>query len=260
MALNIADYVVTEAGFGADLGAEKFLNIKCRKSGLWPSCAVLVATVRGIAHHGPSLEVGMSNIRKHVENLRKFKLPVVVAINRFTQDTEADLKFVQDFCKTQLNVDCVVNSSWAEGSAGSEGLGKAVIKICSTSAATKAEFLYPDNIPLIEKLRTIAKELYGAKDIDMDPAVLQKLKQYEDFGFGSFPVCVAKTQYSFSTDPKKLGAAMGHTLKVREVRLAAGAGFIVAVCGELMTMPGLPKVPSAEGISVDSQGKIQGLF
>lgn len=262
-ALKLADYVVTEAGFGADLGAEKFLNIKCRKAGIWPSCAVIVATVRGLKHHGEgkpnALEIGMSNLRRHVDNMRKFSLPCVVAINRFTQDTEEELKFVIDYCRKEFDVECVVNSSWAEGSLGSENLGKAVIKLCSAKPAAPKP-LYPDQIPLLDKIRTIAQELYYAKDVDADPQVLAKLLQFENMGYGHLPICIAKTQYSFSTDPKKLGAAAGHTLKIREVRLNAGAGFVVAVCGELMTMPGLPKVPAAESIFVNEQGEIQGLF
>lgn len=262
-ALEMADYVITEAGFGADLGAEKFLDIKCRKAGLWPSCAVLVATVRAIRHHGQgddnALEAGMVNIRRHIENLRKFNLPVIVAINRYTQDTEADLKFVIDYCKKEFDVDAVVNSSWAEGSLGSEKLGQKVIELCDRSNPA-AQFLYPDKLPLLEKIRVIAKELYHAKDVDCDPQVLSKLSLFENMGYGHLPVCIAKTQYSFSTDPKKLGAASGHLLKVREVRLNAGAGFVVAVCGDLMTMPGLPKVPAAEQIFVNKQGRIEGLF
>lgn len=258
-ALNMADYVVTEAGFGADLGAEKFLNIKCRKAGIWPSCAVLVATVRGIRHHGDSLESGMSNIRRHVENLRKFGLPVVVAINRFSQDTEADLSFVQEYCKEHLATNCVVNSSWAEGSKGSEKLGQAVIELCQDAKPTP-ELLYPDQTPLLEKIRTIAQKIYHARDIDADAGIVQQLKAFEEMGFGHFPICIAKTQYSFSTDSKKLGAASDHIVKVREVRLAAGAEFIVAICGDLMTMPGLPRIPAAENIMIDSSGQIQGLF
>lgn len=262
-ALKMADYVVTEAGFGADLGAEKFLNIKCRKAGIWPSCAVIVATIRGLKHHGEgqaqALEIGMSNLRRHIDNMRKFGLPSIVAINRFTQDTKEELQFVIDYCKKEFDVDCVINSSWAEGSIGSEELGRAVIQLCSGTPPTPRP-LYPDSIPLLDKIRTIAQEIYYAKDVDADPQVLARLSQFESMGYSSLPVCIAKTQYSFSTDPKKLGAAAGHILKIREVRLNAGAGFVVAVCGELMTMPGLPRVPAAESIFVNEQGEIEGLF
>jgi formate--tetrahydrofolate ligase len=261
--LSLADYVVTEAGFGADLGAEKFLDIKCRKAGIWPSCAVLVATVRGLLHHGKSLdgtlESGMINIRRHVENLKKFGLPVVVAINRFTHDTDTDLNFVIEHCKEKFGVNCVINNSWAEGSKGSEQLGHAVVELCNKSEA-KQKLLYEDKVPLFDKVRVIAQQLYGARDIDADTAVKQKLAEFENFGFGHLPICIAKTQYSFSTDPLKLGAATDHIVKVREVRLAAGAGFVVAVCGDLMTMPGLPRRPSAENIFVNADGQIEGLF
>jgi formate--tetrahydrofolate ligase len=258
-ALRLADYVVTEAGFGADLGAEKFLNIKCRNAGIWPSCAVLVVTIRGIRHHGTSLESGIINIQRHIENLRKFSLPIIVAINHRTGDLDADLKWVQDYCKSRFDVPCVVNRSWALGSHGSEELGRAVLSICET-AEKKVSLLYEDHLPILEKIRKIACDLYLARDIDADASILQKLSDFEKMGFAKLPVCIAKTQYSFSTNPKELGAASDHTLKIREVRLSAGAGFIVAVCGDLMTMPGLPKIPAAESISVDSQGQINGLY
>jgi formate--tetrahydrofolate ligase len=258
-ALQMADYVVTEAGFGADLGAEKFLNIKCRKAGIWPSCAVLVTTIRGIIHHGDSLTTGIKNVERHVENLKKFKLQVVVAINEFTGDSESDLQFVIDYCKTKLNVNCVINKSWAMGSAGSEPLGKAVLELCSHPPA-EHHFTYPDHLGLFEKFQSIAKQIYRAHDVDADPNTIQKLKDFEAMGYGHLPICVAKTQYSFSSDPKKLGAASNHTIRVREVRLAAGAGFVVFICGDLMTMPGLPKTPAADNIFVDSNGNIQGLF
>lgn len=258
-ALSMADYVVTEAGFGADLGAEKFLNIKCRKAGIWPSCAVLVTTVRGIKYHGSSLETGLSNVQRHVENLRQFSIPVIVTINRFTEDAHSDLEFIIDYCRKNLNVECCINNSWAEGSSGSESLGNLVIETCLNSS-TKSQFLYADEMPLLDKFKTVAKKLYGAKDIDAAPDIVQKLSDYEKLGFGKLPICIAKTQYSFSTDPKKLGAAKDHIVRVREVRLSAGAGFVVFICGDLMTMPGLPEIPAAESIYVDNTGEIQGLF
>lgn len=257
--LEIADYVVTEAGFGADLGAEKFLNIKCRSAGIWPSCVVLVATVRAIAYQADSLEAGMVNIRRHVENLKKFSLQVVVAINRFTDDTENDLNFVKEYCQNKLQTKCIVNESWAKGGAGAQALANEVVEMCSGPSNTPT-FLYSSDMPLIDKIRTIAQKLYGAQDIDADAGVFEKLKRFESMGFGNFPVCMAKTQYSFSTDPTALGAATGHVVKIREVRLSAGAGFVVVICGEIMTMPGLPKKPTAESVFVDSEGNIQGLF
>lgn len=260
-ALHLSDFVVTEAGFGADLGAEKFLNIKCRKANIWPSCSVLVATVRGIRYHGEKLQDGMSNIKKHVENLKTFSLPVVVAINHFTEDSEEDLNWIKNYCKTELNVSCVVSRFWALGSSGSEELAREVIKICEQNKLTeKNKFLYKEDLSLFDKIKTIAKEIYSASDIDVDMAILKKLEDYTQQGFGHLPICIAKTQYSFSTDPKKLGAARDHILKVREVRLSAGAGFVVVICGDVMTMPGLPKNPSAEEIAVDENGQIVGLF
>lgn len=259
-ALKLADYVVTEAGFGADLGAEKFLQIKCRKSGVWPSCSVLVVTVRGIKHHGHgSLEKGIVNIDRHFENLTKFKLPMVVAINRYTEDTESELQWVINYCQEKLKIPCVVNSSWAEGSVGSEALAKEVVQQCEKSK-TAPQFIYQDHHSLEEKIQILSKEIYRADGVALSGRAKKKLKEYEAQGFGHLPVCVAKTQYSFSSDPTKLGAANNHTLEVSDVRLAAGAGFVVVICGDLMTMPGLPKVPAADTIFVDEQGNIQGLF
>ncbi len=258
-ALKLADYVVTEAGFGADLGAEKFLNIKCRKAGIWPSCAVLVATIRGIKHHGSDLQSGIVNIKRHVANLKKFKLPIVVAINRFTEDTADELKWVSDYCETELGIKCIVNNSWAEGSLGSENLAKEVVCLCEQNIS-KPSFSYQDTHSLFDKVRIIAEDIYSAKNVQFSVSALKKLEEFENLGFGHLPVCIAKTQYSFSSDPKKLGAASDHTLDIKEVRLAAGAGFVVAICGDIMTMPGLPKVPAAEAIFVDQNGKTQGLF
>lgn len=258
-ALKLADYVVTEAGFGADLGAEKFLNIKCRKAELWPSCAVLVATIRGIKHHGSDLQSGIVNIRRHVANLKKFKLPITVAINRFTDDTDEELKWVSDYCETELGINCIVNSSWAQGSAGSENLAKEVVRLCDQNISMPS-FTYEDTHSLFNKVRMIAEDLYSAENIQFSASSLKSLVEFESLGFGHLPICIAKTQYSFSSDPKKLGAASNHTLEIKEVRLAAGAGFVVAICGDIMTMPGLPKVPSAEGIYIDKDGKTQGLF
>ncbi len=260
-ALYFSDYVVTEAGFGADLGAEKFLNIKCRQSGIWPSCSVLVATVRGIRHHGETLQAGISNIQRHVENLKKFNLPVVVAINHFTDDSDADINWIINYCEKNLHVKCVVNRSWAEGSKGSLELGRAVLELCDTSnKLEKNKYLYPDQFSILEKMRTIAQQLYRAEDIDVDQSILKKINDFKKMGYDHLPICMAKTQYSFSSDPKKLGAAENHILKIKDVRLSAGAGFIVAICGDVMTMPGLPKIPTAEAVFIDENGDIQGLF
>ncbi len=258
-ALKLADYVVTEAGFGADLGAEKFLNIKCRKAELWPSCAVLVATIRGIKHHGTDLQTGIVNINRHVANLKKFNLPIAVAINRFTDDTAAELKWVTDYCEKELGIKCIVNSSWADGSAGSEDLAQEVVRLCEKNISIPS-FSYQDTHSLFDKVRTIAQDLYSAENVLFSAAAFKKLEEFENLGFGHLPICIAKTQYSFSSDPKKLGAASKHTLDIKEVRLAAGAGFVVAICGDIMTMPGLPRVPAAAGIYVDKDGQIQGLF
>ena len=258
-ALKLADYVVTEAGFGADLGAEKFLNIKCRKAELWPSCAVLVATIRGIKHHGTDLKTGIVNIDRHVANLKKFNLPLTVAINRFTEDTTEELNWVTEYCKNKLGVHCIVNSSWSDGSAGSEDLAKEVVRLCDQNISIPS-FTYEDSHSLFDKIKTISKELYGATSVRFSESAHKKLLEFENLGFQDLPICIAKTQYSFSSDPKKLGAASDHILEIKEVRLSAGAGFVVAICGDIMTMPGLPRVPAAAGIYVDKKGQIQGLF
>jgi formate--tetrahydrofolate ligase len=269
-ALKLADYVVTEAGFGADLGAEKFIDIKCRKAGLSPDCVVLVATIRALKMHGgvkkedlkkedlKALEAGMANLQRHVENVKKFGLPVVVSINRFSADTDAEIKLVKEAC-AKLGVEAFMADHWAMGGEGAADVARAVVKTIEGNKG-KVKMLYPDETPLFEKIRTIAKELYRADDATADKSVKDQLKTWEEMGFGKLPVCIAKTQYSFSTNPDAKGAPTGFTIPVREVRLSAGAEFVVAICGEIMTMPGLPKVPSAEAIDVGADGKIIGLF
>ena len=269
-ALKLADYVVTEAGFGADLGAEKFLDIKCRKAGLSPDCVVLVATIRALKMHGgvkkedlksenlKALEAGMANLQRHVENVKKFGLPAVVSINRFSADTDAEIALVKEKCKA-LGVEALMADHWAMGGAGAADVAKAVVKVIDEGKG-KLKYLYPDDMPLFEKVRTVAKEIYRANDATADKAVKDQLKSWEEMGFGKLPVCMAKTQYSFSTNPDLKGAPVDHTIAVREVRLSAGAEFVVAICGEIMTMPGLPKVPAADSIDVNAQGQIVGLF
>src|ERR1700735_4174566 len=269
-ALKLADYVVTEAGFGADLGGEKFMNIKCRMPGIAPDCAVLVATIRALKMHGgvkkedlktenlKALEAGMSNLQRHVENVRKFGIEPVISINRFSADTEAEIKLVEEKCKA-LGVEALMADHWAMGGEGAANVAKAVVKICD-SGKSKLKFLYPDEMPLYEKIRTIAKEIYRAKDISADKSVRDQLANFEAMGYGKFPICVAKTQYSFSTNPDAKGAPTDHVIPVREVRLSAGAEFVVAICGEIMTMPGLPKVPAADSIDIGADGRIVGLF
>jgi len=269
-ALKLADYVVTEAGFGADLGGEKFIDIKCRKAGLTPDCVVLVATIRALKMHGgvkkedlksenlKALEAGMANLQRHVENVKKFGLPVVVSINRFSADTDAEIALVKEKCKA-LGVEALMADHWAMGGAGAADVAKAVVKVID-EGKSKLKFLYPDETPLFEKIETIAREIYRAKNVTADKSVKDQLKTWEEMGYGKLPICVAKTQYSFSTNPDAKGAPADHTINVREVRLSAGAEFVVAICGEIMTMPGLPKVPSADSIDVNAQGQIVGLF
>lgn len=269
-AMKLADYVVTEAGFGADLGAEKFIDIKCRKSGLKPSAVVLVATVRALKYHGgvavkelgienlKALEKGLVNLERHLKNIRvHYGLPCVVAINHRTEDTPAEIAMLEKACAA-YDAQVVVAKHWALGGAGAEELAHAVVKLCDQSNHFK--FVYQDKAPLWEKVQTIARDIYGANDIAADAKIRGQIEKLEEQGYGHYPVCIAKTQYSFSTDPKLLGAPEGHTLNIREVRLAAGAEFIVMVCGDVMTMPGLPKIPSAHAIDVDAQGNIVGLF
>lgn len=269
-ALGLADYVVTEAGFGADLGAEKFLDIKCRMAGLRPDAVVLVATVRALKMQGgvpkgdlaredvEAVRRGGANLARHIENLGKFGLVPTVAINHFVADTEAELDAVRELA-AGYGADAVVSRHWAEGGAGAEGLAWIV---AARADAGTADFttLYPDAMPLAEKIAVVAREIYRAGSVHFEPAALAQLRQYEEMGHGRVPVCMAKTQYSFSTDPAKLGAPEGHEVAVREVRLSAGAGFVVAICGDIMTMPGLPRVPAAEGIYLDDKGEIEGLF
>ena len=269
-ALKLTDYVVTEAGFGADLGGEKFMDIKCRKAGIAPDCMVLVATIRALKMHGgvkkenlkaenlKALEAGMANLQRHVENVQKFGIVPVVSINRFSADTEAEIKLVQDKCKS-LGVEALMADHWAMGGAGAADVARAVVKIAE-SGKSKLKFLYPDDMPLFEKIRTIAREIYRAKDVTADKSVRDQLASFEAMGYGKFPICVAKTQYSFTTNPDAKGAPNDHVINVREVRLSAGAEFVVAICGEIMTMPGLPKVPAAESIDIGPDGRIVGLF
>ncbi|MEC8563026.1 MAG: formate--tetrahydrofolate ligase [Pseudomonadota bacterium] len=269
-ALKLADYVVTEAGFGADLGAEKFFNIKCRKTGLAPAAAVVVATVRALKMHGgvakedlgqenvAAVAAGLANLARHVENVQRFGVPVVVAINRFSADTDAELAAVQA-AVGELGVAAIEANHWAEGSAGTAELAEHVVALADGAAAAFKP-LYDDAVDLFAKIETIAREIYGAGEVTADSRVRAQLRQWEEAGHGHFPVCMAKTQYSFSTDPALKGAPKGHSLPVREVRLSAGAEFVVAICGEIMTMPGLPRVPAANNIRIDADGRIDGLF
>ena len=269
-ALKLADYVVTEAGFGADLGAEKFLNIKCRKAGIAPSVVVLVATVRAMKMNGgvakadlgpenvAAVQAGCPNLGRHIENLKSFGVPVVVAINHFVTDTDAEVQAVKDFVAEQ-GAEAILSKHWEFGSKGSAELATRVAEIADADMANFAP-IYPDEMPLMEKIETIAKRIYRADEVLADKKVRDQLKQWEEQGYGNLPVCMAKTQYSFSTDPSLRGAPTGHSVPVREVRLSAGAGFIVAICGEIMTMPGLPRVPSAEAICINDAGQIDGLF
>ncbi len=270
-AMKLADWTVTEAGFGADLGAEKFMDIKCRFSGLSPDAVVIVATVRALKMHGgmakndlktenvAALEAGLVNLGRHIENVKKFGVPVVVGINHFFADTDAEIEALQRHVREDFGVEAVVCKHWAEGAKGAEGLARAVKDLV---AREKADFklLYPDDMPLLEKIETIAKKIYRASAIAPDASVVSKLKGWEADGFGHLPVCMAKTQYSFSTDPAKRGAPVDHIVPVRDVILSAGAEFVVAVCGDIMRMPGLPKVPSADFIRLDDKGQIEGLF
>ena len=269
-ALKLCDYVVTEAGFGADLGGEKFIDIKCRKTGLAPDCVVLVATIRALKMHGgvkkedlktenlKALGAGMANLARHVENVQKFGIVPVVSINRFSADTDAEIALVQDACK-KLGVEAIMADHWAEGGKGAADVARAVLK-AADSGKSKLKLLYPDDMPLVDKIRTIAREIYRAKDIDVPKPVRDQLESFEKMGYAKLPVCIAKTQYSFTTNADSKGAPSDHIVTVREVRLSAGAEFIVAICGEIMTMPGLPRVPAADSIDVGADGRIVGLF
>lgn len=269
-ALKLADYVVTEAGFGADLGAEKFFDIKCRKAGLKPAAVVIVATVRALKMHGgvgkdalgkenvAAVKAGCDNLARHLQNVKKFGVPPVVAINRFITDTDKEVRAVRDTAK-KMGAEAIICNHWAEGSKGTEELARHVVKLVDSGKA-KFSPLYPDAMPLFEKIETVAKKIYGAKELTADAKVRQQLHEWEKAGYGKFPICIAKTQYSFSTDPNLKGAPSGHTVNLREVRLSAGAEFIVAITGEIMTMPGLPRVPSANAIHLNAKGDIEGLF
>ncbi|MDB0052914.1 formate--tetrahydrofolate ligase [Ascidiaceihabitans sp.] len=269
-ALKLADYVVTEAGFGADLGAEKFMNIKCRKAGLAPSVVVCVATVRAMKMNGgvakadlgpenvAAVQAGCPNLGRHIENLKSFGVPVVVAINHFVTDTDAEVQAIKDFVSEQ-GAEAILSRHWELGSEGSADLAKRVAEIADADVANFAP-IYPDEMSLADKIQTVCKRIYRADEALMDQKIRDQLKQWEDQGYGHLPVCMAKTQYSFSTDPTLRGAPTGHSVPVREVRLSAGAGFVVAVCGEIMTMPGLPRVPSAENIMLNDKGEVEGLF
>ena len=269
-ALKLSDYVVTEAGFGADLGAEKFMNIKCRKAGLSPSVVVLVATVRAMKMNGgvaradlgaenvDAVNAGCANLGRHIENLKSFGVPVVVAINHFTGDTDAEVAALQAYVDSQGS-EAIISRHWELGSDGSRDLATRVAEIADSDIGNFAP-IYPDDMPLFNKIETIAKRIYRAEEVLADKKTRDQLRSWEEQGYGNLPVCMAKTQYSFSTDPNLRGAPTGHSVPVREVRLSAGAGFIVAICGEIMTMPGLPSVPAAEAIHMNSDGEIEGLF
>jgi formate--tetrahydrofolate ligase len=269
-ALKLADYVVTEAGFGADLGAEKFMNIKCRKAGIAPSVVVCVATVRAMKMNGgvakadlggenvEAVKKGCPNLGRHIENLKSFGVPVVVAINHFVTDTDAEVEAIKTYV-SEHGAEAVLSRHWELGSEGSADLARKVAEVAEAGQANFAP-IYPDEMSLADKIQTIAKRIYRADEALMDQKIRDQLKLWEDQGYGNLPVCMAKTQYSFTTDPNRRGAPTGHSVPVREVRLSAGAGFVVVVCGEIMTMPGLPRVPSAENIHLNDAGQIEGLF
>ncbi|MDC1159924.1 formate--tetrahydrofolate ligase [Candidatus Pelagibacter sp.] len=268
--LKLADYVVTEAGFGADLGAEKFLDIKCRKSDLKPSCVVIVATIRALKMHGgvakddlktenvEALKKGLVNLQRHVENVKKFDLPVAVAVNHFIKDTDNEVKALIEFCDT-IGVKASLCTHWSNGGEGTKELANHVAELCEKNDG-KFKFLYESKTPLFKKIETIAKEIYRADEVIADTKIREQLKSFEEAGYGDFPICIAKTQYSFSTDPNLKGAPTGHSLPIREIKLSSGAEFIVVICGAVMTMPGLPRVPAADSIKLNKDGEIEGLF
>jgi len=270
-ALKLSEYVVTEAGFGADLGAEKFLDIKCRKAGIRPSCVVIVATIRALKMHGgvekedlkkenlDALKKGIPNLERHINNVKKFGLEPIVAINHFITDTDKEVKLIQDHC-SKLGIKVSLCTHWSDGSKGTKDLAKNVVEACKKNNKQIFKYLYKDEIPILKKVETIAKEIYGASGIEFDEKVKEQVNLIEKSGFGKFPVCIAKTQYSFSTDPKLKGAPSGHTLPIREVKLSSGAGFVVVICGSIMTMPGLPRIPAADSIKLNEKGEIEGLF
>ena len=270
-ALKLSDYVVTEAGFGADLGAEKFIDIKCRKAGIQPNCVVIVATIRALKMHGgiekenlkkenlDALKKGLPNLERHINNVKKFGIELIVAINHFITDTDKEVKLIQEYC-SKLGVKVSLCTHWSDGGKGTEDLAKNVVESCKKNKKESFKYLYKDETPILKKVEAIAKEIYGASGIEFDDKVKEKVSVIEKAGFGQFPVCIAKTQYSFSTDPKLKGAPSDHTLPIREIRLSSGAGFVVAICGSIMTMPGLPRVPAADSIKLNKKGEIEGLF
>ena len=270
-ALKLSDYVVTEAGFGADLGAEKFINIKCRKAGLQPSCVVLVATIRALKMHGgvekddlkkenlDALKKGIPNLERHIKNIKKFGLDPVVAINHFITDTDKEVQLIKEEC-AKLDAKVSLCKHWSEGGEGTKELANQVVDICKKNNKKNFKYLYDDEKSIVEKIETIAKEIYGASGIEIDEMAKNQIKTIELQGFKKFPICIAKTQYSFSTDPKLKGAPSGHVLQIREVKLSSGAQFVVVICGSIMTMPGLPKVPAADSIKLNKKGEVEGLF
>ena len=269
--LKLSEYVVTEAGFGADLGAEKFLNIKCRKANIKPSCVVLVATIRALKMHGgikkddlkkeniEALTKGLPNLERHIQNIKKFGLEVAVAINHFITDTDKEVKIIEEYCN-KLGVKANLCKHWANGGEGAKDLANNVVELCAKTKKNGFKFLYSAETPLWKKIEAIAKEIYGASEVVADTKIRDQLKKMEEDGFGKFPICIAKTQYSFSTDPNLKGAPSGHVLPIREIRLSSGAEFIVVICGSIMTMPGLPRVPAADSIKLNNKGEIEGLF
>ena len=269
--LKLSDYVVTEAGFGADLGAEKFLNIKCRKAGIQPNCVVLVATIRALKMHGgvkkddlkkeniEALKKGLPNLERHIKNIKKFGLEVTVAINHFITDTDKEIKIIENHC-SKLGIKANLCMHWAKGGEGTKELANHVVELCKKTKKENFKFLYSNDVNLWQKIEIIAQEIYGASEVMADTKIRDQLKKMQDDGFGKLPICVAKTQYSFSTDPNLKGAPTGHVLPIREIRLSSGAEFIIAICGSIMTMPGLPRVPAANSIKLNKKGEIEGLF
>ncbi len=269
--LKLSEYVVTEAGFGADLGAEKFLNIKCRKAGIQPNCAVIVATVRALKMHGgvkkddlkkeniEALKNGLPNLERHINNIKKFGLEITVAINHFITDTDKEVKIIEEHC-SKLGVKAIVCMHWAKGGEGTKELANHIVELCQKAKKENFKLLYSNDVGLWQKIETIAKEIYGASEVVADTRIRDKLKKIQEDGFDKLPICVAKTQYSFSTDPDLKGAPTGHVLPIREIKLSSGAGFIVVICGSIMTMPGLPRVPAAQSIKLNNEGEIEGLF
>ena len=269
--LKLSEYVVTEAGFGADLGAEKFLNIKCRKAGIQPNCAVIVATVRALKMHGgvkkddlkkeniEALKNGLPNLERHINNIKKFGLEITVAINHFITDTDKEVKIIEEYC-SKLGVKAIVCMHWAKGGEGTKEIANHVVELCQKAKKENFKLLYSNDVGLWQKIETIAKEIYGASEVVADTRIRDKLKKIQEDGFDKLPICVAKTQYSFSTDPNLKGAPTGHVLPIREIKLSSGAEFIVVICGSIMTMPGLPRVPAAQSIKLNNEGEIEGLF